>query len=36
LPRIGHLMSRYIYATAFQGVMQVAIIVVMAKFVTGI
>jgi len=36
LPRIGRLMSRYVYATAFQGVMQVAIIVVMAKFVTGL
>lgn len=36
LHRIGRLMSRYVYATAFQGVMQVAIIVVMAKFVTGL
>ena len=36
LPRIGRLMGRYVYATAFQGVMQVAIIVVMAKFVTGL
>jgi uncharacterized membrane protein len=36
LPRIGRLMHRYVYATAFQGVMQVAIIVVMAKFVTGL
>jgi uncharacterized membrane protein len=36
LPRIGRLMSRYVYATAFQGVLQVAIIVVMAKFVTGL
>ena len=36
LPCIGRLMSRYVYATAFQGVMQVAIIVVMAKFVTGL
>jgi hypothetical protein len=35
-PRIGRLMSRYIYAVIFQGLMQVAIIVVMAKFVTGI
>jgi uncharacterized membrane protein len=35
-PRIGRLMSRYIYAVAFQGLMQVAIIIVMAKFVTGI
>jgi uncharacterized membrane protein len=36
LSRIGRLMSRYVYATAFQGVLQVAIIMVMAKFVTGI
>lgn len=34
--RIGGLMQRYVYAVAFQGVMQVAIIVVMAKFVTGL
>jgi uncharacterized membrane protein len=34
--RIGRLMGRYIYATAFQGVLQVAIILVMAKFVTGL
>lgn len=33
--RIGRLMKRYVYAVAFQGVMQVAIIVVMARFVTG-
>ena len=36
LQRIGRLTGRYVYATAFQGVLQVAIIVVMAKFVTGI
>jgi uncharacterized membrane protein len=36
LPRIGALMRRYVYAVAFQGVLQVAIIVVMAKFVTGL
>ena len=36
LPRIARLMQRYIYAVAFQGVLQVAIIVVMAKFVTGL
>lgn len=36
LPRIGRLMRRYVYAVAFQGVLQVAIIVVMAKFVTGL
>lgn len=33
--RIARLMRRYVYAVAFQGAMQVAIIVVMAKFVTG-
>jgi uncharacterized membrane protein len=36
LQRIVKLMGRYVYATAFQGVLQVAIIVVMAKFVTGL
>jgi len=35
-PRIGRLMKRYVYAVAFQGLMQVAIIVVMARFVTGL
>jgi hypothetical protein len=34
--RIGRLMRRYVYAVGFQGVMQVAIIVVMARFVTGL
>ena len=34
--RIKTLMGRYIYAVAFQGCLQVAIIVVMAKFVTGL
>ena len=34
--RIGRLMRRYVYAVAAQGVMQVAIIVVMARFVTGL
>jgi hypothetical protein len=34
--RIGRLMQRYIYAVASQGVMQVAIILVMARFVTGL
>lgn len=34
--RIGRLMKRYIYGTGFQGCLQVAIIVVMAKFVTGL
>ena len=34
--RIGRLMRRYVYAVASQGVMQVAIIVVMAHFVTGL
>jgi len=36
LARIGRLMGRYVYAVAFQGMMQVAIIVVMARFVTGL
>jgi hypothetical protein len=34
--RIGRLMQRYIYAVTFQGLMQVAIIVIMAKFVIGL
>ncbi|HEX4110979.1 MAG TPA: hypothetical protein VH020_00450 [Stellaceae bacterium] len=34
--KIGRLMSKYFLATAAQGTMQVAIIVIMAKFVTGI
>ena len=34
--KVGALMSRYFYAVAFQGVMQVAIIVVMARFATGL
>ncbi|WP_158932104.1 hypothetical protein [Acidisphaera sp. S103] len=34
--RIGRLMRRYVYAVGFQGVMQVAIIVVTARFVTGL
>ena len=34
--RIGRLMGRYVYAVGFQGVMQVGIIVVMARFVTGL
>ena len=34
--RIDRLMRRYVYAVASQGVMQVAIIVVMARFVTGL
>jgi hypothetical protein len=34
--RISRLMRRYVYAVASQGVMQVAIIVVMARFVTGL
>ena len=36
LPRVGRLMRRYVYAVALQGSLQVAIIVVMAKFVTGL
>ena len=35
-PRIGRLMRRYVYAVGFQGLMQVAIIAVMAKMVTGL
>jgi uncharacterized membrane protein len=35
-PRIGRLMRRYVYAVALQGVMQVAMILVMARFVTGL
>jgi uncharacterized membrane protein len=34
-PRIGRLLKRYVYAVVFQGVLQVAIILVMARFVTG-
>ena len=34
--RIKRLMRRYVHHTALQGAMQVAIIVVMAKFVTGL
>lgn len=34
--RIGRLMRRYVVAVAFQGSLQVAIIVVMARFVTGL
>jgi len=34
--RIGRLMRRYVYAVAFQGLLQVAIIVVMARLVTGL
>ena len=33
---IGRVMSRFYYVVASQGVMQVAIIVVMAKLVTGV
>jgi len=29
-------MRRYVYAVAFQGTLQVAIILVMARFVTGL
>jgi uncharacterized membrane protein len=35
LEKIGRWMRRYVRATAFQGAMQVAIIVIMAKFATG-
>jgi hypothetical protein len=34
--RIARLMRRYVYAVGFQGLLQVAIIVVMARFVTGL
>jgi len=34
--KIGRMMSKYFIATAAQGTMQMAIIVIMAKFVTGI
>jgi hypothetical protein len=33
--RIGRLMKRYVYGVAFQGALQIAIILVMARFVTG-
>jgi hypothetical protein len=36
LNRIGRLMQRYFYAVATQGVMQIAIIVVMTRFRSGI
>ncbi len=35
-PRIGRMMSRFYYVVASQGVMQVAIIVVMARLATGV
>jgi hypothetical protein len=34
--KIGAMMSRYFYVVAFQGVMQTAIIIVMARFATGL
>jgi hypothetical protein len=34
--KIGRMMGKYFYAVAAQGTMQVVIIVIMAKFVTGI
>ncbi len=34
--KIGRLMSGFFYVVAFQGCMQIAIIVIMAKFVTGV
>lgn len=34
--RIGRLMKLYIYFVGFQGIMQIAMIVVMAKFATGL
>jgi hypothetical protein len=36
MKKVGVWMPRYFYATALQGLMQIAIIVVMAKFRTGI
>jgi hypothetical protein len=36
LKRIGAWMQRYFYAVAVQGLMQVAIIVVMTRFRTGV
>lgn len=36
LPKIGRWMRRYVRTVALQGAMQVAIIVVMARFVTGL
>ncbi len=35
-PRIARLMKRYIYAVALQGAMQVGIVIVMARFATGV
>lgn len=35
-PKIGRMMSRFYYVVASQGLMQVAIIVVMAKLATGV
>jgi len=34
--RIGRLLKSYVYLVGFQGLMQIAMIVVMAKFVTGL
>jgi hypothetical protein len=34
--KVGAMMSRYFYVVAFQGAMQIAIIVVMARFATGL
>ena len=36
MPKIGAMMSRYFYVVAMQGSLQVLIIVVMARFATGI
>ena len=36
MTRIGRLMRVYFFTVASQGVMQIAIILVMAKFVTGL
>ena len=34
--RIGRLMRRYVRVVAFQGSMQIVIIVIMARFATGL
>jgi hypothetical protein len=36
VPRIARLMRFYVYGVAFQGVLQIAIIVIMARFGTGL
>jgi hypothetical protein len=36
MEKVGRLMRRYVRIVAFQGSMQVAILVIMAKFATGL